>query len=141
MVHVWIRNGRGEWLIDKRSPEKDLAPNIWETTGGSALAGENSLEAALREAREELGIALSPEEGRLWRSLRRDDQRYRDFCDIWLFEREVPLESVVFQPGETCDARWASAETIREMMREGTYFHTPYFEELVEFAREEWGKS
>jgi len=127
VVHIWIRNSRGEWLIDKRSPAKTLAPNIWETTGGSASAGETSLEAALRETREELGIALRPEQGCLWRSMRRDD----DFCDIWVFEQDVVLAEIVFQPGETCDARWATAATIRAMMREGTYFLTPYFEELI----------
>jgi len=127
VVHVWIRNSRGEWLMDKRAPEKTLAPNIWETTGGSALAGETSLEAALRETREELGITLRPANGYLWRSLRRGD----DFCDVWIFEQDVSLADIIFQPGETCDARWAAAGTIRAMMREGTYFPTPYFEELA----------
>ena len=130
VVHVWIRNRRGEWLIDKRAPEKEVAPGIWETAGGSALAGESSLEAALREVREELGIALLPANGRLWRSMRRD-HGYNDFCDIWLFEQEVSLSDIIFQPGETCDARWATADVIREMTREGSYFDTPYFEELA----------
>ena len=141
-VHIWIQNSRGEWLIDRRSPDKDFLPNMWETTGGSALAGESSLEAALREVREELGIVLLPKNGRLWRTLRRESPLglfLNDFCDIWLFEQEVALGDITFQPGETCDARWAAAAEIRAMMRAGTYFNTPYFEELaarVEIRRE-----
>lgn len=32
---------------------------MWETTGGSAVAGDDSLTAALRETKEELGIDLA----------------------------------------------------------------------------------
>ena len=38
----------------------------WETTGGSALAGDDSLTAALRETKEELGIDLDPQKGVLF---------------------------------------------------------------------------
>ena len=58
VVHVWIVNGKGEYLITKRSPNKPF-PGMWECTGGSALAGEDSLGAALRETKEETGITLN----------------------------------------------------------------------------------
>ena len=58
-VSVWLTNGRGEYLLSKRHPAKKF-PNLWECTGGGALAGEESLEAGVREVREELGIALRP---------------------------------------------------------------------------------
>ena len=52
-------------MISKRAPAK-TAPGMWETTGGGAIAGEDGLEAAVREVREELGIALRPENGRVF---------------------------------------------------------------------------
>lgn len=55
VVHIWIKNDNNEWLISKRTPNKHF-PLLWECTGGSALAGEESLTAALREVKEELGI-------------------------------------------------------------------------------------
>ena len=58
-VSVWLTNGRGEYLLSKRHPAKKF-PNLWECTGGGALAGEESLEAGVREVREELGIVLRP---------------------------------------------------------------------------------
>ncbi len=57
VVHIWIKNDNNEWLISKRTPNKHF-PLLWECTGGSALAGEESLTAALREVKEELGITL-----------------------------------------------------------------------------------
>ena len=64
-VQVWIRDGAGRFLISRRHPDKPMFPLCWETPGGAAVAGEDSLAAALREVREELGIALSPEKGAL----------------------------------------------------------------------------
>ncbi len=61
-VTVWIANSRGEFLISKRAPAKN-SPNMWEPTGGGALAGEESLDAALRETKEELGLTLDPAKG------------------------------------------------------------------------------
>ncbi|MEZ3421554.1 MAG: hypothetical protein K1V95_06535 [Eubacterium sp.] len=33
VVHIWIRNKNGEWLISKRTPNK-TEPLKWEFTGG-----------------------------------------------------------------------------------------------------------
>ena len=71
VVQVWIRNSNGQWLISRRSPGKSM-PLKWEPTGGSVLAGEDSLTGALREVREELGVVLKPDTGRLLYSFRRD---------------------------------------------------------------------
>ena len=59
VVNVWIRNSKGEWLISKRTPNKHF-PLLWEPTGGSAVSGESSFDAAIRETREELGVELDP---------------------------------------------------------------------------------
>lgn len=53
---VWIVNSEGKFLIQKRSPLKKNEPNVWAMTGGSVIAGENSLEAIQREVAEELGF-------------------------------------------------------------------------------------
>lgn len=115
-VSVWLTNGRGEYLLSKRHPAKKF-PNFWECTGGGVLAGEDSLTAGVREVREELGIVLAPEEGRLVYRTRRDD--FQDFYDVWLFRRDAPLSSLVLQPEEVTAARWASREEIRQLRAAG----------------------
>jgi len=117
-VHIWIKNKNNEWLISKRTPNKSF-PLKWECTGGSAIAGEDSLTAALREVREELGISLPKERGRLYKSLKRPV--YRDFCDIWLFEYDCDIKDIVLQDGETCDAMWASGEKILELIKSNQF--------------------
>jgi len=130
VVHVWICSG-DQYFITRRAPEKEVAPLIWEVTGGSALAGEDSLAAALREAREETGIALRPENGMVFDSIRRGD----NFADVWLFRQEVSLADFVPQPGETIDARLASPEELRAMVHEKkTFFSFEHMEPLFRFA-------
>ena len=63
-VHIWMRRSDGMFLLTKRSPNKTF-PLLWETTAGSAIAGDDSLSAALREVREETGLILKPENGKL----------------------------------------------------------------------------
>lgn len=126
VVHVWIRNSNGEFLITKRSPNKGF-PNMWEATGGSALAGDTSLDAALREAREETGLVLDPETGKRILSYKGEDH----FSDVWLFHQDFDLKDVIFQEGETCGAMFASKEEILRMRDEGKLVPFRYLEEFL----------
>lgn len=134
---MWKHNGRGEWLIDRRAPKRGTSiDGKWETTGGAAVAGDDSLTAALRETKEELAIDLDPNKGMLFhRIARHGDDGHTWFQDAWVFEVDIPIEAVRFQEGETCDAMWVTADKIREMMAAGEFLSEgfyPYFDEMME---------
>ena len=116
VVLVLLQNDNGELLITRRAPTKGY-PNMWEVTGGSALAGDDSLHAALREMREETGIELDPTCGRVVAS----EQWPDSFCDIWLFRQNFDVSAVVLQEGETTAAMAASREHIIQMERAGEF--------------------
>ena len=131
-VHVWVQNSRGEYLLTRRAPEKCM-PGLWECTGGSALAGEDSLTAALRETREETGLRLDPGRGELL--FRFSGEHY--FCDVWRFRQDVTLEQVVLRPGETCGKRFADRETVRRLKREGRFFAFEDLERVLDWCEGE----
>ena len=137
IVHVWKRNAKGEWLIDKRTPRygNDSIDGKWETTGGCAVAGEDSLTAALREAKEELGIDLNPHKGELFSSTATKwDDGHTAFVDVWVFEYDEPIEEIAFDGREVSEVLWASTNKIREMAASGEFLYSewyPYFEEMV----------
>ena len=59
-VHIWIINDKQELLVQKRNPYKKTFPNLWAiSTAGHVLAGESSLQAGIRELKEELDLECS----------------------------------------------------------------------------------
>lgn len=126
VVHVWIRRPDGKYLVTKRSANKGF-PNLWETTGGSALAGENSLEAALREVSEETGIQLKDENATLV------ETRYwiDHFTDIWLIRQEVDEAAIHLLESEVCDYQFATAEEILALAQQGKFVPVDDLESLL----------
>ncbi len=64
-VHVFVFNKRGDLLLQKRSPLKDLCPGLWDSSvSGHLDSGEDYATAAVRELAEEMGITVesAPEE-------------------------------------------------------------------------------
>ena len=141
IVNVWKHNGRGEWLINKRTSNRGIVidgitlDGKWETTGGCAISGEDSLTAALRETKEELGLRLDPKNGIFFQHIaRKADNGHTYFQDVWVFEHDCSFDDVVFQENETCEAIWATPDIIRKMMANGEFvdtWHYPYFEEMM----------
>ena len=82
IVFVWVVNSAGQLLLTKRSPEKEHYPNLWEETG--IPAAEDEVDCLITKV------------GRTW------------IADTYLLRRDVPLEDIRLQPGETCDAQWVT---------------------------------
>ena len=108
---IWVRNSKGEFLITKRHPDKK-AGNLWEFAGGGTLAGETTTQSAVRELKEETGIQSQETELQLFATY----QHKNYFLDLFLLNKDVEISNIVLQPGETIDAKWASEETILQMI-------------------------
>ena len=60
-AHVILENTDGLFLIQQRSDTKATRPGQWDITAGAVDCGEVSLDGALREAKEEVGLTLPRE--------------------------------------------------------------------------------
>lgn len=130
VVNVWIKNKNNEFLISRRAESK-THPLMWETTGGSVLLGEESVDAAVREAKEELNVDLDKSKGKLIGSAKRYYKGCNDILDVWLFESNVSLNEIKLQQEEVCDCMWASSAKIKELYNKGEFDANPYFDEIV----------
>ena len=122
-VMVWIRNPKtGKYLVSQRSADKDTDPLKWETVAGHSIAGETSLDAALREVYEEVGITLKPEDAVLLATkvaTTYDGHRYNWIRDSFYFEttEEPDLGKATTQ--EVIQTRWLSFPEIQKMYERG----------------------
>ncbi len=127
VVHVWIRNSKGEYLISQRSADRPTFPLMWECVGGSVTKGEDSLTGALRETQEEVGVVLTPENGMRVFSQVRDyvnGERFADILDVWQFSYDGP---VCLESATTCEVAqtvWMTKGQIKELFDAGKLVQT-----------------
>jgi predicted acetyltransferase/isopentenyldiphosphate isomerase len=130
-IHAWIKNSEGKYLMSQRVSTRKAYPLKWECVGGSALKGEDSLTAALREIKEEIGIDMPPSSGKIADSMIRDiinGVRFNDIVDIWLFEYDGNACLKDATTPEVAQTKWMSLEEIRYLYENGemvptlTYF-------------------
>lgn len=114
VVFVWLVTTDGRLVITRRHPDKPW-PLLWECTGGSVLAGEDSLTGAIREVFEETGFCLQPDGGKLLFNYVADDTIF----DVWLFRHDVDLASAILQEGEVVDIGLATLDTIAGLLDSG----------------------
>ena len=122
VVHIWIRNAEGKYLMTQRSAEKKTYPLAWECVGGSVVKGEDSFTAALREVQEEVGIVLSPENGRKVLTVVRDfagGRRVNDINDIYLFSYDGDILLKEASTDEVAQAEWMTRDEIISLYRTG----------------------
>lgn len=127
VVHVWIRNSKGEYLISQRAASRPTFPLMWECVGGSVLKGETSLEGAIREAKEEVGVDLLPANGQVvYSKVRRliEGRKFNDILDVWLFqyEEEVLLSNATTDEVEKVE--WMNREQIKALFEQGKLVDT-----------------
>lgn len=129
VVHIWIRNKDGKYLISRRSPDRKSYPLSLECQGGSVLQGETSLEGAKREVIEEVGIDLSNIEGKM--IFRKTRHHFRDIMDVWLFEYDGEVDLNKATTKEVCEVMWMTYDEIKDKLVSGELVPTlDYFFDL-----------
>jgi len=103
-AHIWIYTSEGRLLFQRRAPDKDTWPDRLDASvGGHYRAGEG-LPGVVREAHEELGVAVDPHE-LVPLGVRRVVSLEpgvidREIQDIYLLRRDLPLTAYQPDPDE-----------------------------------------
>ena len=81
-AQIWIYTPNGEILIQKRAPNKDTYPNLWDiSVAGHLSAGDTSISAALREIEEEIGLVISAEALQLLKTIKNSKKPSKAITD------------------------------------------------------------
>lgn len=111
-IHVWIIDKEQNLLIQQRVSSAHKFPNMWTNTGGAVSAGESSLNATIRELKEELGINVVPDDLELIASY----QRLNDYADVWVLNRNIKLSDLKLQKEEVQDVKWVTIDEFKNML-------------------------
>lgn len=116
-IAVFIINSKEQVLLQKRSKNKKMWPNMWDiSSGGHVLTGEFGYQAAIRETKEELGIDLAEENIRFIGSVISNNKRGgifdRHFNEYYIVKMEVDEKILVLQEEEVSSVKWIDKDEI-----------------------------
>ncbi len=109
VVMVVIRNSKGEFLMQKRTPNKG---GDWGVTGGHPKSGETPIEGMITEIKEEIGLDFSNEEFIL----------YDSGCDgidcykMYYVTKDINIDEITIQEEELSEVRWFTMEELKHMV-------------------------
>ena len=122
-VHIWIVNDKNEVLLQKRSPNKDSHPNMWDiSSAGHLSAGDDSISGAIREIKEELGVDISANQLQLI-GTRKKIGNYTstfinsEFNDVYLLRLSLDLSCITLQEEEVSEVKYVPLKEFRNMIK------------------------
>ncbi len=140
-VHVWIMNPRGEFLMQKRSPNKDSHPNEWDvSSAGHIVAGDDSMTTVVKELKEELGLEVSREEVEFLFSYKKQSVLNNgtfvnnEFNDVYLVKKDLDISKIQLQAEEVSEVRWFSIEEMKSILANkmpGYVSHPEEYKKLI----------
>lgn len=141
-VHVWIsRKGFDgtEFLLQKRSMAKDSFPGCYDAAcTGHVDAGEDFIDAAVRETREELGIeALNAEYVLLFTQKVTHKAVYKgaafisnEINNVYYLKKNINDSDIVFDKSEIDTVMWISEKKLLNALENGSSEYCISLDEL-----------
>ncbi|MBQ8132007.1 MAG: NUDIX domain-containing protein [Bacilli bacterium] len=109
-------------LLQRRSANKKLWPNLWDiTAGGHVLSGELGYQAVIRETKEEIGLTIDKGSlefigSTIFENLSNDIIN-RHFNEYYVVHKDVNLKDIVLQEEEVQDIRWFTKQEIIDRVK------------------------
>ena len=135
-VHIWILNPKGELLLQQRAEQKENYGGYWDiSAAGHVSAGETSIESALREIEEELGVKIRERElisfGTVIQQKVINNETYinNEYNDLFIIEKDIPLPEMTMQKSEVQDLKYILWRELKEMVESNDEQLVPHPEE------------
>lgn len=131
-TEVWIINDKSEILIQKRSSNREVLPNIWALTTGCMISGEDTLNGAIREVKEEIGMSIKRDDLKFVRRIFRTDTIW----DIYFVYRNVDLSKLTLQAEEVSDVKLVSIHEFKDMLLSERIFEYPEIYDVLSLIKQ-----
>lgn len=127
VVHICIFSTDGKLLCQKRVSDKKVFPDMWDVScGGCVDAGETSVQGAIREAKEELGIDLPSD------VLPTLTVHFNyGFDDVYCITMDVNAADLKLQAEEVAQVGWFTKSQVHAMLDEDKF--VSYSHEYIDY--------
>ena len=107
---------------------------MWEPTSGLVQSGENSIQGIKMELKEEIGVTIDDNDLKLLKTVKESNA----FRDIYIINKEIPIETIKFNDGEVVDAKYVTIEELNQMIDSGEAFEWLrwFIEEFYKITKE-----
>ena len=104
-------------LLQQRSANKKLWPNLWDiTAGGHVLTGEFGYQTVIRETKEEIGVDITKNDLEFIGGTKSENISgniiNRHFNEFYIVHKDIDINDIVLQEEEVQDIKWFSKEEI-----------------------------
>jgi isopentenyldiphosphate isomerase len=127
-VHVWLYSAKhNSILLQKRAACKDSFPSRWDVScAGHLSSGESSLQAALNELQEELGVEINQSKDKLQfltsipRTVISQQGRFIDneWTDVYFLPCDLDVKQFKLQEEEVQEVKWTNLQVFREELKQ-----------------------
>lgn len=127
VIHIWIYNEKGEFLIQKRAKHLKWNPNIWATTTGSIVSGAlDEKTEAYRELYEELNLDNTDVDLNFYKKI------IIGHSIVYIFEAFMPkyISKKIVLNEEVLEYKWMTLSKIIELRKDNLF--ATYSDELIE---------
>ncbi|MGK2856745.1 MAG: NUDIX hydrolase [Thermoanaerobaculia bacterium] len=141
-AHLWIVTPDRRVLLQLRASTKVNHPSLWDVSvAGHVDAGESPEAAAIREAREELGIEIAADDLQHLATMREQwtiaekDYFDNEVQEVYVVTRAVELSSLVLQPGEVDDVALVTLDELRTRVERRDTTMVGHWDEIERVVR------
>ena len=104
-------------LLQQRSSNKKLWPNLWDiTAGGHVLSGEFGYQTVIRETKEEIGVDITKNDLEFIGGTRSENISgniiNRHFNEFYIVHKDVDIDDIILQEDEVQDIKWFDKEEV-----------------------------
>jgi isopentenyldiphosphate isomerase len=121
-AHIWIHNSKGEILLQLRSKDKVIYPDVWDVVvAGHVGAGEDVVDCGIREAQEEVGLKIEKKDldfGMIWKyESKFKELENNEFFYVYFVKFDGDIEQLKLQEEEVQKIKFFSVGDLEEELK------------------------
>lgn len=133
-IAVLVINNNNEILMQKRSSNKKVYPNLWSIfVKGHVQAGESSIDACIRELNEEVGINITSNELNylytIFEKVIKENFIERIFYDTYILRKDFNLNDITIQKEELSEIKLVDSNKVISLIENNDKSLVPNLED------------